>query len=57
MLLIVLGALGFLVLYFVVRAAVTHGILDAEDARREREQSARFEEQRRNGTLPDAPTW
>ncbi|WP_263458203.1 hypothetical protein [Nocardioides campestrisoli] len=38
----VLGALGF---------------LDAHDARRAMGLAERFEEQRRNGTLPDVPTW
>lgn len=32
---LVLTALGLLILYFVVRKAVHHGILDAEESRRE----------------------
>ena len=42
-------------LYYIIRTAVTHGILDADDARRARDREERFDKQLREGTLPDAP--
>ncbi len=42
-----------LVLYFIVRKAVAHGILDADDARTSRDRRKRFEKLVQDGTLPD----
>jgi hypothetical protein len=53
---LLLIAVLLLVLYFVVRKAVMHGILDADEAREARDRGARFDRQLRDGTLPDAPT-
>lgn len=55
MLPLLLSAISCLVLYFIIRKAVMHGILDADDARTSRDRRKRFEELVRNGTLPDAP--
>lgn len=52
---LLLAALTLLALYFTVRKAVTHGILDADQARKAREREERFEEQLRDGTLPHPP--
>jgi hypothetical protein len=53
---LLLLAVGLLVLYFVIRKAVLHGILDADDARAVREREERFEAELRKGHYPDAPT-
>lgn len=49
---IIMAAIGLYVLYFVIRKAVFHGILDAEKERGEYERQVRDQ----GSTLPDAPT-
>ena len=41
---VVFGVLGLVVFYGVVRKAVTHGILEADEHRAERERKAQFDE-------------
>lgn len=53
---LLLLAVGLLVLYFVIRKAVHHGIIDADDAREEHERQVRLGEAMRRGEHPDAPT-
>lgn len=48
---LLLSAAFLLALYFVVRQAVTHGIVDADDARTAQARTELLEEQLRNGTL------
>lgn len=55
MLALLLFVASLLMLYFVIRKAVSHGILDAEEARRRREREQRFEEALGKGNV-DAPT-
>ena len=55
MLPLLLLAISFLALYFIVRKAVMHGVLDAVDDRQAREHAERLKEQLRKGNLPDAP--
>lgn len=54
---LLLLAVSLLVMYFVIRKAVHHGILDADDTRHERDRRDRLDAALRDGTLPDAPTW
>jgi hypothetical protein len=53
---LLLLALSLLVLYFVIRKAVHHGILDADDARRAHEREVSLGRATREGKHPDAPT-
>jgi hypothetical protein len=46
---------SLLTLYFIIRKAVSHGILDAEETRRRREREQRFEEALGKGSV-DVPT-
>lgn len=55
MLELLLVAVSLLVLYFIIRKGVLHGILDADDARRVREQEEQSEKAFRSGQFPDAP--
>lgn len=55
MLVFLLFAVSLLALYFIIRKAVTQGILDADEARRAREREQRFEEVLRKGNVLDAP--
>jgi hypothetical protein len=50
-------AVSLLVLYFVIRKAVHHGILDAEDARLAEEREVSLGRAMREGKHPDAPTF
>lgn len=53
---LLLLAVSLLVLYFVIRKAVHHGILDADDARRAVEREVSLDQAMREGKHPDAPT-
>lgn len=53
---LLLFAGSLLALYFVVRTAVHHGILDAEETRQGRVRDERLEQTLRKGRYPDAPT-
>lgn len=53
---LLLLAASLLITYFVIRKAVHHGILDADDTRAARERQDRLDTALRDGTLPDAPT-
>lgn len=47
---------GLLVLYVVVRKAVHHGILDADESRRDRESTQRLQRAVRESSRPEDPT-
>lgn len=55
MLAFLLVTVSLLMLYFIIRNAVSHGILDADEARRDREREQHFEEALGKGNVLDAP--
>jgi hypothetical protein len=52
---LLLSLVSCLVFYVLVRLAVKHGILDADDVRRDREHAARLREQLRGDAVPGPP--